>query len=91
MGNIMKDLMYNINSVEVSYGDNTLNSVIQIYERISSIADYVGTNSTGLNDFEKRQFEDRLDKLADLNHAIQEELDKQIRKLDEIKIGLRLH
>lgn len=79
----MTDLLYNIDSVEVAYGDNALNCVVQIQERITDIAEYIQTHDE-LNDFEKTQLEDRLNKLIDLNVKVQEELQDQIEKINAI-------
>jgi len=79
----MTDLLYNIDSVEVAYGDNALNCVVQIQERITDIAEYIQTHDE-LNDFEKTQLEDRLNKLVDLNVKIQNELQDQIEKINAI-------
>jgi len=82
----MKDLLFNLDSVEVSYGDNILNSVVLVNERIDEITRQF--EKVELNDFEKNQMADRLKKMIDLNHAIQEELEKQIEKLHQIELGL---
>jgi oligoendopeptidase F len=80
----MENLKFNLDSVEVSYGDNVLTSVIQIDERISSIASYIQMHNES-NDFEKTETIDRLDKLIELNHKIQQELEAQVQKINNIK------
>lgn len=82
----MKDLLFNLDSVEVSYGDNVLNSVIQINERIDDIVKLVESNS--LNDFEKSESADRIQKLVTLNQQIQKELQKQLEHLHQFELGL---
>ena len=80
----MENLKFNLDSVEVSYGDNVLTSVIQIDERISSIASYIQMHNES-NDFEKTETIDRLNKLIELNHKIQQELEAQVQKINNIK------
>jgi ligand-binding SRPBCC domain-containing protein len=80
----MENLKFNLDSVEVSYGDNALTTVIQIDERISSIANYLHTHNE-FNDFEKTEIIDRLNKLIELNHKIQQELEVQVQKINDIK------
>jgi hypothetical protein len=81
---IMENLKFNIDSVEVSYGDNALTSIIQIDERISSITTYLRTHND-FNDFEKTEIIDRLNKLIELNQKIQQELEAQVQKINDIK------
>jgi hypothetical protein len=73
----MQNILYNLNSVEESYGESTLTGVIQIHERIADIAMYTDLNSAYLNDFEREETKDRLNKLIDLNRRIRAELEKQ--------------
>ncbi|MBT1707128.1 hypothetical protein KK062_02785 [Fulvivirgaceae bacterium PWU5] len=80
----MENLKFNLDSVEVSYGDNALTSIVQIDERISGITNYLRTHNE-LNDFEKTEIIDRLNKLIELNHKIQEELEAQVQKINDIK------
>jgi hypothetical protein len=80
----MENLKFNIDSVEVSYGDNALTSIIQIDERISDIAAYLRTHDD-FNDFEKTEIIDRLNKLIELNQKIQQELEIQVQKMNDIK------
>lgn len=82
----MKDLLYNFDSIEISYGDNALTSIVQIDERISDIAQAL--EATQLNDFEKEQIAARVDKLIFLNYKIQKELELQIVKLKDLKEGM---
>jgi predicted chitinase len=77
---IMENLLYNLNSVEISYGDNALNTIIQIEERITDIAEAISDNDD-FTDFEKAQVRDRLEKLVEVNENIQKELEKQVHKL----------
>jgi hypothetical protein len=82
----MKNLLFSLDSVEVSYGDNVLNSVIQINERIDDIILFSQNNQ--LNDFEKNETSDRIQKLVTLNQSIQQELQKQLEKLHQVELGL---
>jgi len=84
----MESLLFNLDSVEISYGDNTLTSVIQINERISDIAEYLRKHHE-FNGFEKTQLADRLNKLVDLNHQVQRELILQTQKIEDIKLDLQ--
>ena len=83
----MENLLFNMDSVEVSYGDNLLNSIIQIDERIADI-DKFTHDHIAFNDFEKRQMTDRLNKLIELNHKIKQRLDDQTARLNAIKQNL---
>jgi hypothetical protein len=83
----MKNLLYNLDSIEVFYGDVALNSTIQIDERITDAAEALQDNQ--FNDFEKDQIAGRLDKLVLLNIKIQSELEAQIEKLNAIKGALK--
>lgn len=80
----MENLKFNLDSVEVSYGDNVLTSIVQIDERISGIANYLRQHNE-FNDFEKTETIDRLNKLIELNHKIQQELEAQVQKINDIK------
>jgi chromosome segregation ATPase len=82
----MKNLFYNLNSVEVSYGDDTLTTVIQIDERITDIAECIQHLQGTLPDVEQRQIMDRLEKLVELNQRIREELEQQVERLNTIKM-----
>ncbi|PZR36578.1 MAG: hypothetical protein DI538_13770 [Azospira oryzae] len=79
----MKDLLYNLDSVASSYGENALPSIIQIDERINDIVSFF--KSDHFNDFEKTETADRLQKLIDLNKDVRTELQKQEKKLTELK------
>lgn len=79
----MTDLLYNIDSVEVAYGDSAFNMIVQIQERITDIHNYLQTHNE-FNDFEKIQLDDRLNKLIALNIKIQDELQAQIGNLNKI-------
>ena len=80
----MENLKFNIDSVEISYGDNVLTSIIQIDERISDIDTYLRTHNA-FNDFEKTEIIDRLNKLLELNQKIQQELEMQVQKINNMK------
>ncbi|MBT1688794.1 hypothetical protein [Dawidia soli] len=80
----MENLKFNLDSVEISYGDNALTSIIQIDERISDITTYLRTHND-FNDFEKTEIIDRLNKLIELNQKIQQELEAQVQKINDIK------
>lgn len=79
----MKDLLYNLDSVSVSYGDNALTSIIQIDERINEIVNFFKLDN--FNDFEKTETADRLEKILSLNRDIRAELEKQDKKLMDLK------
>lgn len=83
----MENLLFNIDSVEVSYGNDALTSIIQINERIQDIEKYLREHHN-FNDFEKSQLADRLSKLEDLNKQVQRELISQTQKLAELKSSL---
>ncbi len=82
----MKDILYNLDSVEVSYGDAILNAVIQLNERIDEISSQRQTSE--FNGFEKSETADRIQKLVDLNQKIQKELQKQVEKLHKMELSL---
>jgi len=82
----MKDLLYNLDSVEVSYGDNILNSVVQVNEQIEEILRQRQTSN--FNGFEKSETADRIQKLVDLNQKVQKELQKQLEKLHKMELSL---
>lgn len=83
----MKNLLYNLNSVEESYGDSALTTIIQINERIDDISNAF-TKSEPINDFLVEEFSGRIEKLIELNQKIQEELKMQEIKLRQIHMGL---
>ena len=80
----MENLLHNLNSVEISYGDNALTSIIQIEERINDIAESLSSDDQ-LSDFERTEVRDRLDKLVDVNRDIQKELEKQAARIKDIQ------
>lgn len=82
----MKDLLYNLDSVEVSYGDAILSAVIQLNERIDEISSQRETSQ--FNGFEKSETADRIQKLVELNQRIQKELQKQVEKLHKMELSL---
>jgi len=83
----MENLLFNLDSVEVSYGDSALPSIIQINERIQDIEKYLHEHQN-FNDFEKSQLADRLSKLEELNRQVQRELVSQKQKIAELKSSL---
>ena len=84
----MKNLFYNLNSVEISYGDDTLTNVIQIAERIADIDECLKQLHGSLPDIEQQQIIDRLQKLVELNQRIKEELEQQVERLNTMKMDL---
>ena len=84
----MKNLLYNLNSVESSYGEVTLTNVIQIFERVDNIAESATAQLTGFTDFDKEELTGRLDKLIALNLKVRSELRKQEMLLLAVKMGL---
>ena len=82
----MKDLLYNLDSVEVSYGDAILNAVILLNERIDEISGQRKT--TQFNGFEKSETADRIQKLVELNQRIQKELQNHVEKLHKMELSL---
>ena len=83
----MKNLLYNLNSVEESYGDSALTTIVQINERIDDISNAFA-KSEPINDFLIEEFSGRIEKLIELNQKIQEELKVQELKLLKINMGL---
>lgn len=84
----MKNLLFNLNSVETSYGDVTLPNVIQIFERVDNIAESANAQLTGFTDFDKEELSGRLDKLIALNLKVRSELRKQEMLLHAVKMEL---
>jgi hypothetical protein len=83
----MKNLLYNLNSVEESYGESALTTVIQISERVDEIAGSF-PESEPINAFLVEEFTGRIEKLIDLNQKIQEELRVQEEKLRQVRSEL---
>ena len=83
----MENLLFNLDSLESSYGENLLTGVIQLDERISGIENFLQADHK-LNDFERTETEDRLRKLIVLNRNIQLELERQAQKLELVKINV---
>lgn len=81
--------MFNLDSVESSYGENVLTTVIQIDERISDIAEFVDKNRNH-NDFERSEVTDRLDRLIQRNRNAQMELERQVQRIEYIKLNLEV-
>jgi hypothetical protein len=86
----MKNLLFNLNSVEESYGESILTSVIQINERIDEIAASLH-ESPPSNDFLIEEFSGRIEKLRELNRKIREELHQQEEKLRSIEESFTVH
>jgi hypothetical protein len=84
----MVNILYNLNSVEQSYGEATLTTVVQIDERINGMVEYVMHHNNDLNDFEKDELAFRVDKLISLNRQIAAELEKQAETLRNMKKNL---
>jgi hypothetical protein len=85
----MENLLFNLDSVESSYGENVLNTVIQIDERISDIAEFVDKERNH-NDFELSEVTDRLNRLIQKNRDAQMELERQVQRIEHIKQNLEL-
>lgn len=85
----MENLLFNLDSVESSYGENVLTTVIQIDERISDIAEFVDKNRNH-NDFERSEVTDRLDRLIQRNRNAQMELERQVQRIEYIKLNLEV-
>ena len=81
----MVNILYNLNSVERSYGEATLTTVVQIHERINNMVEYLIHHNTDLNDYEKEELAFRLDKLVKLNQKIVGELEKQAETLSNMR------
>jgi hypothetical protein len=85
----MKNLLYNLNSVEASYGEATLTSVVQIFERLDEIHKQLKQqDAEPLNDFLKEEYNGRLEKLLELNVRIQHELQAQEELLQRTRANL---
>ena len=80
----MENLLFNLDSVEMSYGDNVLNTVIQIDERISEIAEFIDKNRNH-SDFQLSEITDRLNRLIQKNRDAQMELERQVHRIEHIK------
>jgi hypothetical protein len=85
----MKDLRYNLNSVEASYGEATLTSVVQIFERLDEISAQLShEDAEPLNDFLREEYNGRVEKLLELNLHIQHELQAQEELLQRARANL---
>jgi hypothetical protein len=80
----MEHLLYNLDSVESSYGSSLITAIIQLDERISDISGFL-SEDPALNDFERSELVDRLNKLIDLNRQAQMELERQAQKLESLR------
>ena len=80
----MENLLYNLDSVESSYGSSLITSIIQLDERISDISGFL-SEDPALNDFERTELADRLNRLIELNRNAQMELERQAQKLEAIR------
>ncbi|RAV98740.1 hypothetical protein [Pseudochryseolinea flava] len=87
----MKNLVYNLNSVEASYGESTLTSVVQIFERLDEIHKQLKQqDQEPLNDFLKEEYTGRLEKLLELNMRIQHELQAQEELIQRTRANLQV-
>lgn len=80
----MKNLIFNLNSAETSYGENLLTAVIQLDERISDLEEYQEREQLR-TDFDRTEIKNRLAKIISLNKNVQMELERQAQKLEHIK------
>ena len=80
----MENLLYNLDSVESSYGGSLVTGIIQIDERIGDISGYL-SEDPALNDFERSELADRLNKLIELNRSAQMELERQAQRLELLR------
>jgi hypothetical protein len=80
----MENLLYNLDSVESSYGSSLITAIIQRDERISDISGFL-SEDPALNDFERSELVDRLNKLIELNRNAQMELERQAQKLESLR------
>lgn len=83
----MKDLLYILNSLEGFYGETTLTSVIQADERVRDLTSAIA-NQPSLNGYEFEELSDRLGKLIALNAKVREELENQLRALEEVRLRI---
>lgn len=80
----MENLLYNLDSVESSYGSSLITAIIQLDERIGDISAFL-SEDPALNDFERTELTDRLNKLIELNRNAQMELERQAQKLESLR------
>lgn len=80
----MENLLYNFDSVESSYGESLLTSIIQLDDRISDISGFL-SEDPALNDFERSEIADRLNKLIEFNRNVQMELERQAQRLEVLR------
>jgi hypothetical protein len=80
----MENLLYNLDSVESSYGSSLITAIIQMDERIGDIVGFLAEDPA-LNDFERAELTDRLNKLIELNRNAQMELERQAQKLESLR------
>jgi len=80
----MENLLYNLDSLESSYGSSLITAIIQLDERISDISGFLSEDPV-LNDFERSELVDRLNKLIDLNRHAQMELERQAQKFESLR------
>ena len=83
----MENVYFNLDSIESSYGENILTAVIQIDERISDLEAFF-LKDESLNDFEKLQVVEKLNKINELNDKIHGELALQMQRIIRIQQGL---
>jgi hypothetical protein len=80
----MENLLYNLDRVESSYGSSLITAVIQLDERLGDISAFLN-GDPALNDFERTELADRLNKLVELNRNAQMELERQAQQLESLR------
>jgi hypothetical protein len=84
----MENIRYNLDSLEVSYGNNVLNSVTLLNERLIDLREGTLKQLNELDNFQRVEISDRVFKLIKLNQAIQAELQNQIALLNGLEAKL---
>jgi hypothetical protein len=80
----MENLLYNLDSLESSYGSSLITAIIQLDERIGDLSGFLAEDPS-LNDFERTELVDRLNKLIELNRNAQMELERQAQKFELLR------
>lgn len=80
----MENLLYNLDSLESSYGSSLITAIIQLDERIGDLSGFLAEDPA-LNDFERTELVDRLNKLIELNRNAQMELERQAQKFELLR------
>lgn len=80
----MENMLYNLDSLESSYGSSLITAIIQLDERISDLSGFLAEDPS-LNDFERTELVDRLNKLIELNRNAQMELERQAQKFELLR------